>query len=63
MGILPEGEQMRRAVKWVSDMRTEHPDAKLFTLIEEACLRFDLSPKDQEVLLHFLTEERARELP
>ena len=57
MSILPEGEQLRRAVKWISDMRSEHPEAKLFTLIEEACLRFDLSPKDQELLAHFITEQ------
>jgi hypothetical protein len=25
MSILPEGEQLRKAVKWVSDERTEHP--------------------------------------
>lgn len=56
MTILPEGEQLRRAVKWLSDMRSEHPEAKLLTLVEEACLRFDLSPKDQELLAHIITE-------
>jgi hypothetical protein len=56
MSILPEGEQLRKAVKWISDMRTEHPDAKLFNLIEEACIKFDLSPKDEELLMRFITE-------
>jgi len=56
MSVLPEGEQLRRAVKWISDERTEHPEAPLFTLIEKACVKFDLTPKDEEFLMHYLTE-------
>jgi len=56
MAILPEGEQLRRAVKWVSDERIEHPGTPLFPLIEKACLKFDLTPKDEEFLLRYLTE-------
>jgi hypothetical protein len=59
MSILPEGEQLRKAVKWVSDERTEHPGAPLFSLIEKACLKFDLTPKDEEFLLRYLTEKGA----
>lgn len=58
MSILPEGEQLRRAVKWISDQRTENPEAILPKLIGEACLKFDLSPKDSEVLMHFFDEKR-----
>ncbi len=53
MGVLPEGEQLRKAVKWISDVRLEDPEAKLFKLIDESCVKFDLSPKDAEVLLNF----------
>ena len=53
MSILPEGEQMRKAIKWISDMRLENPEAKLGGLIDDACLKFDLSPKDADVILHF----------
>lgn len=59
MGIVPEGEQIRKAVKWVSDERTENPEVPLFTLIEKACLKFDLAPKDEEFLLRYLTESSA----
>ncbi len=59
MSILPEGEQLRRAVKWISGMRLEHPETDLAKLIGEACLKFDLSPKDADVLLHFF--EQAKE--
>jgi len=57
MSILPEGEQLRRAVKWISDERSEHPGTPLFTLIERACLKFDLTPKDEEFLLRYIMEE------
>jgi hypothetical protein len=59
MSILPEGEQLRKAIKWISDMRLEDPKAGLLGLIDSACLKFDLTPKDSEVLMHFFAEEKA----
>jgi hypothetical protein len=56
MNILPEGEQLRRAVKWISDERLDNPGAGLSALIGQACLKFDLPPKDAEFLMHFFTE-------
>ena len=56
MSILPEGEQLRKAVKWISDAREDRPEARMFQLIEEACLKFDLAPKDEEFLVKFLSE-------
>ncbi|HSB31638.1 MAG TPA: hypothetical protein VLD55_08560 [Candidatus Sulfobium mesophilum] len=56
MSILPEGEQMRRAIKWISQERQDNPATSLFKLVENACLKFDLSPKDAEVLVHFFTD-------
>jgi hypothetical protein len=58
MTILPEGEQLRKAIKWISDVRLEDPKAGLFGLIESACLKFDLTPKDSEVLMHFFAGEK-----
>jgi len=52
---LPEGEDLRRAVRWISQSRQDHPEQKLFQLIEEATFRFDLSPKDSEFLFCFFT--------
>ncbi len=57
MSIHPEGEQLRRAIKWISDGRTENPEAGLLKLIEDACLKFDLPPKDAESLMRLLTEK------
>jgi hypothetical protein len=57
MSILPEGEQLRKAIKWISDVRVEDPKASLLGLMEKACLKFDLTPKDSEVLMHFFAGE------
>jgi hypothetical protein len=62
MSILPEGEQMRKAVKWISDYRIENPETSLFTLIDEACIKFDLSPKDAEVIAHLFAEEKKEKV-
>ena len=56
MSILPEGEQLRKAVKWIADERLDNPEASLFKLIEDACLKFDLPPKDEAFLIRSLTE-------
>ena len=58
MSIFPEGEQLKKAVKWISDQRTEDPNVPLFTVIEHACLKFDLTPKDSEFLIrHFIEQD------
>ncbi len=51
--ILPEGESIRKAVKWVSDQLKEHPDSRVQKLVNQAITRFDLSPKDSEFLINF----------
>lgn len=51
--IMPEGDALRKAIKWISECRKENPDAKLMQLIHEACSRFDLSPKDSDFLYNF----------
>jgi hypothetical protein len=53
--ILPEGTSLRKAVQWISKIR-EEGNAPLPTLVDQACLRFNLSPKDAEFLNRFFTE-------
>ncbi len=57
MSVLPEGEQLRKAVRWVSAQREENPEIALSELVGNACLRFDLSPKDAELLVNFFAEQ------
>lgn len=56
--IMPEGAALRKAVQWVSKMR-EEGNTSLPSLIDQACIRFNLSPKDAEFLGRFFTEGRA----
>lgn len=58
MSIQPKGEDLRRAVKWVSEERKYNPDKKQKALIEEACVKFDLSPLDADFLLRKLLEQK-----
>ncbi len=49
--VLPEGEALRRAVRWLDERRREEPGAPRQKLIDEAAVRFDLTPLDAEFLL------------
>ena len=56
--VQPEGEDLRKAVKWISEERKFNPEVQTSKLIEQACLKFDLSPMDAEYLLNFLKENK-----
>ena len=51
--IQPKGESLRQAVRWISQHLEEDPERKRSALIEEACLRFNLTPKDEVYLTSF----------
>jgi len=57
MSIQPKGEELRKAVKWVSDERKFNQEKEFKELIEEACLKFNLSPMDADFLLRTLLKE------
>jgi hypothetical protein len=46
-GLLPHGENLRRAVDWIG----HQPPPVTAAMIEEASRRYDLSAKDEEFLL------------
>jgi len=50
-GIVPGGDAIRSALKWLSERRLEDPDAPRMKLIEEAALKFDLTPLDVDFLV------------
>lgn len=54
--IIPQGEAIRKAVKWVSEQRQEHADKELLQFVNDACAMFDLSPKDSQFLIRFFTD-------
>jgi hypothetical protein len=53
--VTPPGEKLRRALQWISTER-ESPGANMPRLIEQASVRFDLSPAEEEWLLLTLTQ-------
>ncbi len=53
MNIQPEGEDLRKAVTWVLEEKKFNSEKMLKELIEEACLKFDLSPMDAEFLYRY----------
>jgi hypothetical protein len=54
--IQPEGESLRKAVKWISEELKAGSDKTRQQLIEAACLMFNLSPMEAEYLSRSLTE-------
>lgn len=57
--VQPQGEKLKKAIKYVSEMRQNDPDVNLVKLVDEASLQYDLSPKDSEFLTRFVNEENA----
>jgi hypothetical protein len=51
--LLPEGEELRRAVKWISGNIQENPGQPVQPLVHKAIFKFDLSPRDAEFLIRF----------
>ncbi|MGP8152713.1 MAG: hypothetical protein ACLQBQ_01000 [Smithella sp.] len=50
--IMPESEHVQKAIQWVS-INLEEGNQPLKKLIENAILKFDLSPKDSDFLMNF----------
>ena len=55
MSIVPEGENIRRAVKWICAEREDHPETPLTRLIEKASIQFNLTPLEEDSLDRILT--------
>jgi hypothetical protein len=53
----PEGEDIRKATRWITEERTANPRKTITELIEEACSKFDLSPLDAEFVERFVREK------
>lgn len=49
--ILPEGEHVRRAARWISETRSNGTALTPLQLVGEAAVRFDLSALEEEWLL------------
>ena len=59
MSIQPEGEDIRKAIKWISDEKKYNPGQSSKQLVETASLKFDLSPLDADYLFKFYNENKT----
>ena len=55
--IMPEGEALRKAVKYISEKRKAEPNISIVKLVDEASFTFNLSPKEEDFLLRFCKEQ------
>jgi len=55
--IIPKGEKVRQAVRYISEERKEDEKKPIRKLIHEASLKFNLSPKEEEDLVNFYREQ------
>lgn len=59
--LLPDGEDLRRAVKWISAHLQENSDQPVQPLVQKAIFTFDLSPKDAEFLIRFFDQRETEQ--
>jgi hypothetical protein len=56
--IMPQSELLRRAVQYVNDARTDFPEKSLAAVIDEAAMRFNLSPLDGDALYRLFSSAK-----
>ena len=59
MGIQPGGDKIRNAVKWIGQERKADPRKSTKALIEEAGMKYNLSPVEMEFLTRQLSESSS----
>ena len=57
--ILSSSELLRRAVAYLDEELRSHPEKRLASLIDEAGMRFNLSPLDTEALYRIFSSGTA----
>jgi hypothetical protein len=55
--IQPQGENIRKAIKWISEERQAGTATSNNRLVEQAAVKFNLSPNEVEFLTKFVKEE------
>lgn len=58
--LQPKGEKLRQAIKWISEEITDKKQFNINELIQEASLRFNLSPKDEAFLVSFYKDKETK---
>jgi hypothetical protein len=58
--IMPESENLQKAIKWISSIFEEDQNQPIQKAIDKAVFKFDLSPKDTEFLIGFFRNHQAK---
>jgi hypothetical protein len=58
--IQPKGEKIRQAVKWISGELLEDDKKSIQKLVQQAALRFNLSPAEEDYLIEFYREKKGQ---
>ncbi|MCG6910062.1 MAG: hypothetical protein LJE94_08060 [Deltaproteobacteria bacterium] len=56
--VQPEGEQIRKAVKWYAEEKATRPHETRLKLLEEAGIKFNLTPVEEEYLSRVTRTEK-----
>jgi hypothetical protein len=54
--IMPQSALVKKAAVFVSETKAEQPEKNLSAIIDEAAMRFNLSPLDSEALLRLFSD-------
>ena len=58
--IVPQGELIRKAVSWIGE-EAEERKIDPVSLVDEAAMRYNISPNDAEFLRRFMAGEEKEE--
>ncbi|MDE7066038.1 MAG: hypothetical protein K2O70_11350 [Desulfovibrionaceae bacterium] len=57
--IISQSELVRRAAAFVAEQRREHPERPLHDILDDAGMRFNLTPLDSASLLRLFDDSQA----
>jgi hypothetical protein len=60
MSVLPERNDLKNSITWISEHLEENPDHPLHQLVDKAIFEFNLSPADADILIRFFHERAAK---
>ena len=57
--VIPQSELVKRAAVFIKDELAEHPEKSLSALMDEASMRFNLSPLEADALFRLFRKEET----
>lgn len=57
--VMPTNDLTRKAIAWIDEAKADGTGKSLEQLMEEAAVRFNLGPRDEEFLHRFFKENKG----